>query len=185
MSVPLWGSAPPQHPVPRTGCTLVVYKRYFIAVLLPGHSQGQARITRAPAALALLFWLRMKTACGPARNCESSDLRAHAGLGTTSSREPVPSAFPHWQPRGRRCLRAACSRHAEPTGHTFCGEGSCGRTPSPGQHWTIGRKIILKGKASLYIGLCEQQQPRAGGEQDGKCGAGACSRAECVRAKRG
>lgn len=178
--------------MPWTDRTLVIYKRDFIAALLPGHSQGQARITRASATLTLLSWpcrsekSCVKTACGPARDSvRAGDLRAHTGLGTTSSQEPVPSASPHREPRGHRCLRAACSRHTEPTGHTFCGEGSCGRTPSPGQHWTIWRKIILKGKASLYIWLCEQQQPRAGGSRMGNAGLELAAGVECVRAKRG
>lgn len=43
------------------------------------------------------------------------------GLGTTSSQEPVPSASPHQEPQGHRCLRAARSRHTEPTGHFLWG----------------------------------------------------------------
>lgn len=112
----LWGSArravgigpcvaaPPQRPVPRTGRTLMVYKRDFIAALLPGHSQGPARITRASATLALLSRprcsekTRMKTARGPARDSvRADDLQAgaHTRPGTTAlpaakSRCPVP-----------------------------------------------------------------------------------------------
>lgn len=111
----------------------------------------------------------------------AGELWAHTGLGSTSSQEPVPGASPHREPRGHRCLRAACSRHTEPTAPTSCGEGSCGRTPRLGQH-CLKENNSLKVKQVYILGYVSSSSLVLG-EQDGECKAGACSGAEYVRGK--
>lgn len=85
--------------MPWTGCTLVVYKRDFIAALLPGHSQRQARITQASATLALLS----RPHCSEKTRVKTARRRLREG------RQPAGWG-PHWagnhqEPRARaQCL---------------------------------------------------------------------------------